>query len=237
MKKIYFSLVTALAFCSGAYAQRFTRYDDFPMDASLGVGVIAPFFGNSDAVGGETFYSLSLSHFTRRGLGYRIGAQYAGYLVGVEKAFCFPLSLSYRTGMRSADDALTDAAYNIFMQDWFYTDGSSVFSILLSSLFFLFRQTEFDLGLTPGIICGESSLRTFSTPDNEQYQEGINKRSPLYLTADFACQFNIPIWRFCLYFSPGLHYVITNNFQVVERYSVSNLRWLFSGVAGIKFAF
>lgn len=237
MKKILLSFLAALSFCVGSYAQSFIRYDDFFRDISLGTGIVAPAFGSAGNLGAETYYSLTVSHFTRRGLGYRFGGQYAENFVGLENAVAFPLAFSYRTRVRSFDDALTDTAYSLFAYDWLYMPENSISSLIFASLFFLFRQTEFNIGLTPGIIFGESKIRLVSTADNEQYWEGVNKRSAFLLTADMACQFNIPIWRFCFYLSPSLHYVLTDNFQLVERYGTSNIRWLFSATAGIKFAF
>lgn len=237
MRKILLSIFISSAFCFSAYSQKFARYDDFPRDFGVGVGIMGAVGSSTSNVGAEAFYSFSASHFNLRGLGYRFGVRYAGYLAGLEDVLNLPVAFAYRTGMRNFDDALTDEAYNIFLRDWYYTRESSVSSILLSSLVFLFRQTEFNVGLTPGLIFGDSHIYTVTTMYNEQYLEGVNKRSSFLLTADLGFQFNLPIWRFCITLSPGLHYVLTNNFQLVRRYDTSNIRWLFSGMAGIKFAF
>ena len=229
--------------------------DSMSDDMGFYAGVYAPMYKGEEA---DVVLGLTYGHFYSNGLGYRTGFQLASRVAEVDNAFGIPIAFAYRT--RSAESAGrlkrgAIAAGETFGYDVIMGYPDPLRGALASFIANLFSQLEFNVGVTPGYISGESSpvstawIRNGTDLISEESWTERNGRFALTLDAG-ACA-NYRIWRFDLKLSPAFHYNLTRNYVIhtdtvtfKDGFDVGlwvpsekPLRWFFSLTGGLSFKF
>lgn len=250
MKKVILALTLALTVFSAKAGNNKIRTDLFMRDAGVYVGVKLPINYNS---GNNAFMGVTYGQYCHNGFGFRAGFEYLPEFARISRVYEIPVSFSYRTelaGFRDRALSAGIAAFESTAEEAYYNDDdvhnpSSGFLVFLANLF---SRMEFNIGLTPGYINGESVIyRTDYEDSGEWEKHGVEKKSSLSLTADAGFTLTYRIRRFTINLSTMFHYNITDNYHVIEHYNMQNrpaesnstdrVRWLFSFSCGLRYMF
>ena len=246
MKRIVLALILIAAALPAA-GQRFVPNASVG-EVSFGLGPCGPMKGTN---GMDAAYWLNYSKYTGNHIGYRIGVRYMPENWNVANLVTFPLAVSFRTGMREGNEALaygTVIALDLF--DAFLWESDNIFVDMMAAFLLAFvNRGEFFIGLTPGYIMGDESIRRiYYTSGSGNYIEEQVTSCPnhFYLAAEAGLGITWRIWRFTLNCAPYFQWNFLNNYQKSSRilgdpsspvtyYNTSN--WYFGMNFGLGYLF
>lgn len=243
MRKSILLLVFALV----SLASNGQRIDPaaFSHELSIGTGIGASLNGEG---GSDATFWMNYSHYYNRHVGYRAGVQYMPSNMGVDDFVCFPLAMSFRTALFDYSDYTYSALFAMDMLDAFLWEGDNIFVDMLAILLLTtINRGEFFFGLTPGLVLGDSNIRTayYTGMDGNVYKEyhGINKAGILYCSADAGVNFSWRIWRFTINLTPVFRWNFTNNYRIYSAYEDTvypqntPVNWMFNLNFGLGYMF
>lgn len=218
MKKsilILFVTVLSLSAALPSRAQQIVRFNpDYALsEVRADYGLYTPMSVNGR---GAKYFGIDYSRRFFGHLAWEAGAQYRLSAVGFQSHIGFPLSIAYKTGTVSFDQAVAYGAGAVVSDIIWGRD------ILSSIIHALFRRSEFFIGITPGLYTGEKTI-----------SDDIETNGRFSLTGDFGMVLSIPLWRVSINVKPTFHYSFINNIDV----NAVPQRWWFSISAGLGFLF
>ena len=247
------SSLLLLSICANAQtaAEKRSNLSD---DVGFYAGVYDPMYKGEEA---DAVFGITYAHFYSNGIGYRTGFQLASRVAEVDNAFGIPVAFAYRTRSRDSSGRVrrgVEAAGTTFGYDVIMGYSKPLQGAFAAFLANLFSNVEFQAGLTPGYISGESSPVSTAGwgPGYRNVDRTWTERNGRFLlTLDAGTCFNYRIWRFDLKLSPAFHYNLTRNYvlhtesvrfengsdEEITTSSAQPLRWFFSLTGGLSFKF
>lgn len=219
-------------------------------DISVMGGMSVPMYKD---MGSDAVLSVNYGHFSRNGLGFRIGVQWSPSVADIDNPIGVPVAFAYRTGGRSFRERLQSGAVGsvgaMAYESPYHDAGDMARDMAGGFLVNLFSDMEFFIGVTPGYVSGSSSSHARGMwGDSWQYWEETwtEKRSDFSISIDAGMCLNYSIWRFDIKLMPAFHYNLTSNY-VYRRTSGEEgavlsetempLRWLFTLSGGLAYRF